>query len=606
MSRSKGSFTGNSILTAVLVVAVGAEVAFLSRNHLVKRFDFTADREYTIAEPSRRIVASLPDRLVVKAFFTPTEKVPSQYVLWFQSVRDLLEEFAAYSAGRVALQFIDPAEGSEASQEAGRFGIQPIQVRAIERDEIVTKLVYVGLVLRYRDKDKTIPAIVPGQVASMEYQLTTAIKALTAEEPTRIAFFSREPPKPPAMRGMELPTPPERVFQELRNGLGERYKIEDVTLAKKAVPENADVLVALRPENVTEHEKFAIDQFLMRGGRLLVMLERAKFNPATGMRAERIESGIDDLLAHWGVEIPSTLVFDRECEKIGIRTEQRVGNLVLQGVTPVAYPYFPLVSAQRADGFSKTHPATATLSQVFLRFAWPVDLVPDRLAEAGLQAEVLVQSSPKSWRDPEIEVLPRDSTLLQSRELKLAEAGEKRSPLVVALVGSFPSLFAGKPAPSPEGTETTETRPAPIERGPETRVVIVGDAEFAQDAMMRPGPGVSPSDTPNFHLVANLVDWLTLDQDLIQIRSRGTTDRRLADMRTEILDDLGGIEPEMTPEAARARIEKAADLAAAKRRRIEWANYLGVPILVVLFGLVRFTVRRAQKAAYLGRAKGGA
>ncbi|HKB14668.1 MAG TPA: GldG family protein, partial [Planctomycetota bacterium] len=364
MSASpKTYFTRNAVLTVVLLLGILVEANLLARRLLVWRADMTEDQEYTLTEASRRLVGGLKDRLVITAYFTPRDKVPGHFVPPWRRIADLLEEYRAYGRGRVVVEFVDPADQSEARAQAEKMGVRPFPVTVLEREQVSQQTIYMGLVMRYEERNKTIPMIRPAEVASIEYQITTAVKSLVAEKNPKVAFFSREPDKPPKMKGFELPTPPERIYQVVRDALAERVEVVDVKLKRDLVPTDVDVLVCPRPKEVTAHEKFAIDQFVMRGGRVLLLDDRADYPQKEEFRRKEIASGVDDLLAHWGVRVENELVFDEACFSIRTRGVQRIrglGDVQVMGSLP--YKFWPLLSGA-SECFSRDNPATARLER---------------------------------------------------------------------------------------------------------------------------------------------------------------------------------------------------------------------------------------------------
>ncbi len=616
MSASpKTFFTRNAILTVALLLGILLEANLLARRLLLARADLTEDREYTLADASRRLVGGLKDRLVITAYFTPRDKVPGYFVPDWRRIADLLEEYRAFGRGRVVVEFVDPAKESEAREKAERMGVRPFPIRVLEREQISQQTIYMGIVMRYEERNKTIPMIRPAEVASIEYQVTTAVKSLVAERNPRVALFSREPDKPPKMKGFELPTPPDRIYQVLRDALGERVEVVDVKLKRDLVPADVDVLVCPRPREVTAHEKFSIDQFVMRGGRLLVLLDRADYPQAENLRRKEIPLGFEDLLEHWGFRVPNALIVENNQASAAMQQPQRVKVGAGEITVPRAifYPFWPRVS-EEWQGFSKDNPATARLGQAIFLWVNPVEAIPERLAAAGLSSEWLLRSSPRSWRTEKVDQVFPDERTLGALELELVKEKPAPSTFAIAVSGSFPSFFEGKEAPPPEKERPTdkdpETRPAPpiVTKGADTRVVVVGDSDFAANYVLLSSR--VPSEGPNFLLLANLVDWLALDPDLIAIRSRGTRDRSLTalrDRRERYLEELG-LRPgaTLTREELQSKQDEVEERLQAFKDRVKYTHLLGLPLAVVLFGVVRAALRAREKRAYLNRFAGAA
>ncbi|MGH7150697.1 MAG: hypothetical protein ACREIU_08370, partial [Planctomycetota bacterium] len=174
-------------------------------------------------------------------------------------------------------------------------------------------------------------------------------------------------------------------------------------------------------------------------------------------------------------------------------------------------------------------------------------------------------------------------------------------------------FFEGKEAPPPEKERPTEkdpeTRPAPpfVTKGADTRVVVVGDSDFAANYVLGTR---APAQSRNFLLLANLVDWLALDPDLIAIRSRGTRDRALTglrDRRERYLEEAG-VRPgaTFTREELQGKQDQVEERLQRFKDRVKYAHLLGLPLAVVLFGVARTLLRAREKRAYLNRFAGPA
>jgi ABC-type uncharacterized transport system involved in gliding motility auxiliary subunit len=349
----------------------------------------------------------------------------------------------------------------------------------------------------------------------------------------------------------------------------------------------------------------------MRGGRILVLHER--YSVDLGQFAgERIQTGLDPLLERWGLKIPDdVLVIDRACARVPVRQKSPIGMVQ----TLFDYVYIPSLSDQ-TGGFSEKHPITKGLRRRELRLFWvsPIDLLPDR--PASIEVENLLSSSELAYRTKEVEHLRPDASTSERALSKVASRDRARQRLAVALVGKFPSLFAGKPVPEPAESRPAHLPPPKvadndrtvIAESQETRVVVVGDADLARNELLG-------SDESAAIFLGNTIDWLALDQDLISIRSRGQV-RPLRDFEIEVLREKG-IEPGKTTTVSseqefrdlQATYEKgnleAREIADRRRAWIKMANMTGPGVALLGVGLWRWGRRRRERSRASEAAAGG-
>lgn len=258
-----------------------------------------------------------------------------------------------------------------------------------------------------------------------------------------------------------------------------------------------------------------------------------------------VETGLDELLAHYGIRLDHALVGDRLCGKVTVRQGGADNPFAALFAYQMNYPSFVEVR-----GFDGEHPISRKLEAGLL--AWPACLDTsafDAARRAGATVRVLARSSEYSERQAgpafDLEPVPEFTRdLLDSR----FAAGPQV--LGATVEGRFPSFFAGRPLPA--GAEATGR----LEAGQPAALAVVADGDFVQDAYIQQGD--------NLALVQNTVDWLSQDEGLIAIRSKAITARPLQ---------------EISPGA---------------RKAVKWANILAVPVAFILFGLVRWLARRRR------------
>lgn len=491
------------------------------------RLDLTRDREFTLSRATRDTLAALDDPLTIRGYFS--RDLPPPHGANARYVRDLLEEYAAWGRGNVRFELVDPAaaetgEDKEKKKEVRRdlfgreirqktsvekeleaAGIPPVQVRVNEADKLEVKRAYMGIALRYRDKKEVIPVVTGTK--GLEYDLTTLIRKMSRERTPELGLVT----------GFGEPA----GLRRLRQILTPLYDVTPVDLARKPeIPAEVDGLLVIGPSQpVTEDAQRAIDAFVT-GGKPAAFLLDVIHPDLERMEARPASHGLGPMLDGWGIHVGEGLVVDAECATIGV-TQQRGAMRFTQ---PVRYPY---VIAPR--GLDPEHPVTRGLGEVTLPFMSP-------LSPAGISSVERVEKIVRSSARSGVTGAPFDLNPLQEwRDGKVGDPGEKT--LIAAVRGELDSRY-GNP------------------KGGSGRVLVAGGSSFATDEFLSRG---------NEALLLNLVDWLLLDEALLEVRSRGLAAAPLA------------------------------ELADGARRGVRWGNVAGIPLAFIAFGLVRWRRREGRR-----------
>jgi len=498
------------------------------------RVDLTADRMYTLSEASKEMMRSLDDQLLVTAYFS--EDLPAPFNNHASYLRDQLDDYRTYSGGKLQFEFKDPGKEEEGKeQEADRSlmaelqaaGIPKVDVQKFEKDQMVRVRVYMGVKLDYQDKSEVLPIL--RDITNLEYELSSRMARLLRERTPVIGFLGGHG-EPGLQAGLT----------EVKEVLEKNYEVSEVDLSgNEDALDDVDVLVVAGPAaEVPPWERFAIDQFLMGGGKAAFLIDRFSVDLRSFM-GRPLDAGIVEMLAHYGVTVRPDLVLDALNQRINL-TQQQGGMRVTSIV-----PYPPLVRVRDLD---KESPVTKNMSDLTIPFISGLKVD----SPEGVRATVIARSSPQSWLFE-----PEDTFLVDPQALPRAEQADRAGPqdLVAMLEGSFSSYFTGKEIPSrEEGGEPVAA--ALVEKSPEIRVVVVGSSRFIQDGMRNRLAQV---------FFANIMDWMVQDEQLIAMRARSIASRPL--------EEIG---------------EKS-------KNAIKYGNMFGLPLVFIAFGVVRMRVRLARK-----------
>lgn len=482
------------------------------------------------------------------------------------TVADAARALAERSGGALTFREVDPGpEGSEGRQElADRYGLQPIAVSLFS-----TETYYFDLILTAGDQ----AFIVRPEDEYSAASVTTAVEsALTRAAPGFLRTVGvRLPPAGPTQDPFGQPQQPFASWQLLQQQLAGDYGVQRVDLSAGEVPPQIDALLVVAPQSLSDRERYAIDQYLMRGGALLVASgsHRADADQFTGgLTLNRAGEGIAALLEAYGVTVAPTVVMDPQNESF----PTMVQTGFIRQIQAIDYPYFVDV---RRDGMSRTHPITASMEAVTLNWASPL-AVGGALA-AGREVEVLLRSTVGAWTvvqpdpQPDIDRFPDTDGF--------APGGDRQErTLAVAVRGRFDSAFAESGPPvAAEGEADAAGRRATIAASPDdTRLVVFGSGEFLNDSVM----GISASlhgerYRNSLQVLQNAVDWAVEDLDLLSIRAEGAVTRLLL------------------------------PIAESAQRAWEVINYVAVALLLAGVGAVWWIRRRGERPMYGAGAGGG-
>jgi len=482
------------------------------------------------------VFSRLPDPLTLTLYATPAT-LPEGFDAIPERVRAVAVELVEASDGKLRFEQVDPTspkDGDAAALQqrlADDFGIQPLAVDLFGRQTF-----YLDVLLEGTDKPQRVLPRSDLSESDLRVAIEAAIRRVTPGQLKTVGLFTETPEAPPPNPQLPpqlQPPPPHPDYMIVEQLLSEDYKVERLDLEDGLVPDAIDLLVVGKPGAMTPRQQFAVDQFLMRGGKLVVLASHFVVSPErSGLVATAFESAIFDLLGTWGVQVERALVMDPQNAPFPVPVTETRGGIRFQRIRLLPYPFFPDV---REDGFEEGEPALVGLQNLTLPWASPLSLAPPE----GVDTRILVQTSPGSWLNQTGTIEPNFTRFPDGG---FGPAGESASQVVVAsATGRFPSHFAERPSPLFEGSDDEQAEAEADRTGrtlkqslPDARLVVVGSMDLVSDLILQlsaqPGGEVHRS---NLQLMQNLVDWSVEDTDLLAIRSAGSFARTLRPMEEQ-------------------------------------------------------------------------
>lgn len=476
-------------------------------------------------QSTEAILAKLPEGAVLTAYVTPSTLPPD-----FQSTADAMkavgQRFEELARGRLTFREVDPS-GDRALQETlyADFGVQPLAV-----DLFGEQVFYLHLVLEAGDQVQRIMPRGDLTEGDLDNALQAAVRRATPGQLQTVAIFTEQPvarPNPQLPPHMQ-PPPPQPDYRGLQQLLSGDFDVMAVDLEDGHVPDAVDVLIVGKTGMMSDTQRFAIDQYLMRGGSVVALAGAYRIDATrAGLSAVREDESLRDLLAHYGVTVDDALVMDPRNAAFPIPVTERRGGFAIQRVELLPYPMFPDI---RASGFDREHVALSGLPGVTMPWASPVS-VADPLPE-GVTARPLLTTSPGTWLNRSGAIDPDFARWPDAGFGPTGDVGPQT--VAVSATGRFQSWYADKPNPlfnDEEHDGTGRTLTTSVADG---RLVVLGSSELVSDVL------VSLANQPqgevhrgNLQLLTNLVDWSVEDTDLLQIRSSGAFARTLEPLTDE-------------------------------------------------------------------------
>lgn len=537
------SKTSSNALNLLIAIAIVAVVNYIvgGLGFLNFRADLTEKNIYTLSDGTKRIIEGLnPERPTsIRLYITQDNRLMPQ---WAQSyattVQDMLLEFEKNSGGKIKLEKIDPRPNTEDEDKAVADDIQGYVVND-SGDKA-----YFGLAIQSLQQKEVIPSLNPNEEATLEYQIARAVSKVSKTKRPVVGIMCPMPIAGPAFNfpGMQQPNqrPPWVIVQQLRQD----YDVREVPMSTDKIDDDISALIMVHPYGISEKAEFAVDQFVLKGGKVIAFLDpqclvsKAYDSPGQMGMAPTVStspnSDLPKLLPAWGVRFDKgQMVAD-----MNYRTQAGRGRAV------------PIFLTVDREGINRTEPITSSLEliQMFVSGSFGFD------KKEGLNYTTILESSENS------ELVDASTFEQVQREgLKTFNPDGKKKTLAVRLSGKFTTAFPnGAPADKPPGEggapkvpgesggeekkdagapdAKKDEKPAALKEGDGAGVVFLfADADMQYDAfaLQTDGSGrVMPvAINSNIPLLLNSVELLTGATDLIDVRSRAVTKRPFTKMQ---------------------------------------------------------------------------
>lgn len=508
----------------ILQLSIGLSVIILINviaRFVFSRFDLTTEKRYTLSDVTKKMLRNLDDVVYFKVYLEG--EFPAGFKRLHDETKEMLDEFRAYGGDNIQYEFVNPLEGIEKDPKASsdvvkqlvRKGIQPTSLSFKEKDENTQKVIFPGALVTYKGRELSVQilksqigahpeAMLNNSVKDLEYELANVIRKLYVIDSPRIAFLTGHG---------ELEEP---YVADITKSLREYYKVERVKIKgqlNSLRPFKA--LIIAQPDSAfDEKDKFVIDQYIMKGGKVLWLVESTFATmDSLGKSGETVglanPINLEDQLFKYGVRINTNFVQDIQGAPIPIVTGY-TGNQPQTQLFP--WYFFPMVFPV------DKHPIVKNLNAIRLEFANTIDTV----GLPGIKKSILLRTS----KYARILNTPTRISLNSIRkEPEEKEFNKSYLPIGVLLEGKFESVFKNR-VPQ-EVTDSKEIAFKP-QCDSSNKMIVVADGDVIKNGYNVSKGTVYPlgydkytqEEYGNKNFILNCINYLCDDAGLIDVRAR--------------------------------------------------------------------------------------
>ena len=387
------SIKSQSILQLLMIIGL-VVLLNLVLNPYFFRLDLTKEKRFSLGEASKNLAKKVNQPLYVKVYLEG--EFPAGFKRLSRSTKEMLDEFSSYSNGNIQYEFIDPFYQADAKKtediivELGNKGLQPTNVQIKKEDEFAQKIIIPGAIVYYQGKEFPLnllknqfgqnpEEVINSSIELLEYEIANTLRKATQGKSKKIAIIEDHG----ELGGWNL--------AEAQNMLSQFYEVERLPLSIQ-VPQRlndfAGIIIAKPTQEISEFDKFKIDQYIMNGGKVLWLVE-SQHAEMDSLLKENIfvsttyPTRIDDMLFKYGIRVNGNIIQDLQCNGIPILSGMKDG-VPQQKLLP--WPFYPVAPGNEA------HPISKGIEPVWFQFASSIDT----LNNPDIKKTVLYQSSPYS------------------------------------------------------------------------------------------------------------------------------------------------------------------------------------------------------------------
>ncbi len=504
---SKYLSTTGLVFLAVLLLVINLFAGIFFKS---SRLDLTDNQLYTLSPGTENILSELQEPITLRLYFS--EKyftgIPA-ITTYGQRVKDLLDEYVSLSKGNLKLIIADPEPFSDTEDQAVQYGLQGVPIDASGSQA------YFGLVgSNSTDDEEVIAFLQPDKEESLEYDITRMVYQLSNPKRGIVGIISGLPMATGASNPMVAPGSSQDWF--MLTQLKENYDVRTLETSIEKIPEDIDVLMLIHPKSLTDNALFAIDQYVLSGGRLLAFIDPFSeadqpmtdpTNPMAAMQQSR-SSELSKLLSAWGIEFASDKVVG---DRLNAQRVQAQSGGRVQAVDYVAW------LSLNNDNFSADDFVARDLQQIGMATTGFFS----KKADSNIDFVPLIETSAEAmaYNSMQFQFGANPAALLRSYQ-----SGGQKLTLAARISGELDSAF-------PEGLESATAIENPLAKSVDrANIIVVADTDMLEDKHWVTlqnffGNRIAVPRANNDVFVMNAIENLSGSNDLISLRSRSKSAR---------------------------------------------------------------------------------
>ncbi len=479
------------------------------------------------------LFANISQPVQFQGYISPDETLPEPLIELREKLQNVLSKLEASSNGKLNVNFDDPEAdgGALAQQLEAEYGFRPMAIDLFNPDSF-----WFYMTLESGGKVVQVPLPEGLDEGGMERALEASLKHFASGFLKTVAINAPEAVSP-MMAQFGMAQGSNKRFEQLIHPLQGNSTLDHTDLKSGQVSESADLLLMLSPERLDEKQLFAADQFLMKGGTVLLAASPFDIKMEGTISAVANNTGLNQWLNHHGIDLKKQMVLDPQNSAFPIPVERNLGGFMVQEIQMVNYPYFVDI---RSDGMNSDSGLMAGIPQVTMN--WPSPIGIDNEKNGARQVTRLLESTDQAWVSDSLDIQPDFETY---PDMGFSVSGEQgKQLLAVAVEGQFESYFKGQPSPllkksdvpEGQGEEASVIVSSVIEKSPESaRIILFASSTFVTDEMLDLAMNTTRTPYVNtIQLMENSIDWSLEDRGLLSIRSRSHFARILDPIEKEI------------------------------------------------------------------------
>jgi ABC-2 type transport system permease protein len=544
--------------------AVAGIILLVSFSSFIRlRLDMTGDKRYTLSIPTRKVLSGVKNDIFIQVYLNGEMPIPLKRLK--RSVREMLDELRIASGRKIDYEFINPSDSRDAKQRQSNYqslinkGLNPIRTQTGDAEGGSSqKIIFPGMVINCNGIEVPVNFLnnsspsyeqnILHSVEGLEYEMIQNIATLSSDTIYKVAFIEGHE-EIPEIETADLTINLARFFTIDRGIIGGKPGILD---------NYAAVIIAGPNKEFTESDKLVLDQYIMKGGKVLWLFDEVAVNSDSLAFGETVgvyrPLNIEDQIFRYGARVNPAIVQDLEC--MIIRLKVGTGN-TNQQIVPAPWVYYPLLIP------SSTHPVTRNLNRIKGEFTNYIDTVG---LDPAIRKTVLLSTSKFSRT-----VSPPLLISLKEAELTPVEKdfNKPNLPVAVLLEGVFPSAFKNRIISNLTDDKDLKVRT----ESKETKLIVIADADIIRNEVRRVGMEETPLPLGqdkftdqmfgNRDFLINCLNWLVDDHGIMELRSR--------ELKLRLLNNIK-----------------------VKSEKIRWQliNIFGPILIVIIAGLLHTYFRR--------------